>query len=552
MAFQARIFNQQQLGYVIHTSVENEGWQLYSKGAATGNGAAGGTTVVDAQRAEADDFFNGRYWILITSGSAIGQKKRVVDFVQSSGTFTLENNGFPAQIVSGVTYEVWKSAEPVVVVDSSSGETNCVDAIRVEENDYWIGYYLVPITGSHRGKIAQITDHVASTGTMTLGASFGSALAAGDVCLIRRFVEASDISAGVTQEYVARPGNRVKFSVGDGIVGPRAGTISFNTQLTPSNGTAADGTRAQLSAVGHLLVAAGLQETVGTTEVCTAGSTTTSIEITTGTWEQFAIGMMVVINNEVGFITAITDGAGGDDILTITPALSSAPTAGDLVIATRMYSKTTSGDVYGVTLEWEVDGVRNTMTGCKGNVTMNSGVAPTLSFSFNVDDWVREIEAAPYNATTAYTSAVPVLEMDRIAYLSTTKTNIAGFTATPGTAVAPRSVQGSSGINGRCGFQVTNYAAGGTWQELLDNTGDIDQEIRWLARTEKDLIVVMGNNNDYAGVRIPKAKHIELPTPGNADGLVQVPCVYQAQDAGSTTDGASAIVKVPDWCICLT
>ncbi len=71
-------------------------------GTATGNGAGGGTTVIDSLLAAyGDDYFIGGM-VEITSGAANGETKAVTDFAQATGTLTMA--AFTAQIVIGVTF----------------------------------------------------------------------------------------------------------------------------------------------------------------------------------------------------------------------------------------------------------------------------------------------------------------------------------------------------------------------------------------------------------------------------------------------------------------
>lgn len=549
-----RISAQKILAYAPHTTTSGEVWVCAALGTTTGAGAAGGTTLVDTNADSGGaDTYTGRYWVHITSGTNKDRWKRIVDD-NGSGTLTLENNGFPNQVASGVEYEIWQSPDPVVVVDSSSGETDMVDAVRVDEaNDFWNGYYAVPITGTHRGKIARVTDFVSATGTFTLAASFGSALAAGDVVLLRKFVEVSDESDGLTRGYEARRQNRVNLSEGDGIVTVRGGTFGFTTDVTASGSLAASGSAANKSALSGLLRAAGFAESLGTSVNVEAGSTTTSIVIATASWENFVIGQAVVYNGNMRYITAMADGGvGPSDTITVTPALPVAPTAGAVLYGVANYRKTTDGDVLGCVLEYEVDGERITMTGCKGNVALSDGPKLAAAWAFSVDHWTREIEAAPYNPGTAYTTAEAIQGADRRAWLSTVGVDIMGWTASLNTAVAARMTQGTNGVNGRKGYQVTGYAAGMTFQELLGSSGELDQDDRFGARTAKDVIIVHGSHGDAVGVRLPVARIIEDPKSADSDGLRMAPSVMRAQDASTTIDPAGTIIKVPDFMISLS
>src|SRR5689334_8455975 len=129
----ARLFNQQECRIASHTSVSGNTWQFVKKGTATSSGAADGTTLIDTNGDSGGaDTYNGLYWVKILSGTLTGQWSRVVDD-DGAGTLTFEDTGFSAQVASGVQYEIWLSPDPVVVVDSSSGETNMVDAGRAGE-----------------------------------------------------------------------------------------------------------------------------------------------------------------------------------------------------------------------------------------------------------------------------------------------------------------------------------------------------------------------------------------------------------------------------------
>lgn len=71
-------------------------------GTATGDGAGGGTTVIDSVLAAfGDDYFIGAT-VAITSGACDGESKTVTDFAQATGTLT--TSAFSAQIVTGVTF----------------------------------------------------------------------------------------------------------------------------------------------------------------------------------------------------------------------------------------------------------------------------------------------------------------------------------------------------------------------------------------------------------------------------------------------------------------
>lgn len=548
----ARVFSQQEFRVCNHTSVSGSTWQKVKSGTTTSAGSAGGTTLVDTNGDSGGaDTYTGRYWVRVLSGTLIGQWSRIIDD-DGSGTLTFEDTGFSAQVASAVQYEIWLSPDPVVVVDSSSGETDMVDAIRAESDDYWIGHWAIPITGTHRGKRARVSDFVSSTGTFTLAASFGSALAAGDVVLLRKFVEVSGFSDGTEETYTPRAMGRMNFAKGDGVVGPRGGTVSFAVQATANGTLSAAGSVAGKTVTGPLLRASGLEETIQTSTAVEAGSSTTAIKITTGSWENYAIGGMVIWNGNARFITGMTDGGGSADTITVSPPMPGTPAAADVLYGTRMYAKSADGDVDSCLIEWELDGIRHTYTGCMGNVTLNDGAVLEFAFQMNVDHYIREFKAAPYIAGAVYTASAAIKSSDRIAYLDTTATDIGGFTCSPNSVASPKMVQGSSGINGRAGFHLTNYNCGGTFREILSSSGDLDQELRWTARTAKSVAVIYGSHGNTLGVRMPVARLIQGPKPADEGGLVTVPNVLEAQDAGTAADGGGTLRKVPDFAIHLS
>jgi hypothetical protein len=261
---------------------------------------------------------------------------------------------------------------------------------------------------------------------------------------------------------------------------------------------------------------------------------------------------MVIYNGNPRIVTALTDGGAGVDTVTVSPALPVAPAAGGTLYASRMYQKSIDGDTNACGFDIEIDGIRYTATGCKGSVTLGSEPVPTLSFSFSVDHWIREYEPAPYSPATAYVTAKPILSSGMVAYIDAVAADIGGLTATPGSTMVAKGVQGAKGVNGRVGYHLSGYNCGATFREILLSGGELLRDATWLARTARSLIVFWGSHGSTFGLRIPVARLISDPTPSNANGLIDAPNVLEAQDAGSTTDGGGAYAKVPDFAFFLT
>ena len=550
-----RVWSQALFRVFPHTSVDGQQWQRIGYGVASGNGAAGGTTVVAASFSSGGaDAYNGRYWIEMVSGTCVGQWKRIVDD-DGSGTYTLENNGFSAQIDSGDRFAVWKSPEPVIVVDARQSSTSFSDDYRDEDDDFWEGYYVMPITGACRGEIVQISafDQTggAAEGLFTTGALTGT-IAAGDVCLVGKFVEVAIDSLPKGPTYVPRLTNRVNYSVGAGSLGGRDGEYAFTTRVHGSGSLAADDAEANPSALSPLFSAAGLEESIGTSAPISSGSSTTAILVDTAKWESTEIGQLVMHNGNVRRITAQTDGAASEDTITVSPPLPVAPTDGDTLYAMRQYRKSVDATtLYPCGIEVEVDGVRTIMTGCKGSLEITFGTPIEMAWSFSVDHWTTEYEDAPYNPGTAYTTQPDIMGKDMMAWADTTQIDIKGLTATVGREVTARMVTGAYGVNGRAGFHHMNYGCGATYREIMADSAELEAQNRFLARTQRAILVQCGAADNCLAFCMPAAGQIEDATHENGDGLLDAPNVLQAQDAGVGVDPDSTIVKVPDWVIAI-
>ena len=561
MAVGSRVWKQVLCRIFPHVSTDGEDWQKITTGTATSNGSAGGTTVISTGVISgAADAYNGRYWIEMRSGTCKGQWKRIVDD-DGAGTYTLENNGFSAQIDSGDEFAVWKSPEPVIVADGAGGgagltTTTLDDDYRDEDDDFWNGMYLMPITGTLRGQIKQITDFDktggAQEGLFTFGA-FTAAPAAGDVFLLGRFLEIEVSALPDQYEYIPRPMSRVNYSIADGSTGSRGGDFAFKTRVHGSGTLAAADAEANKSVLDPLFSAAGLEVSAGSSATIGAGSTTTAVKVLTGKWENFVIGQCVEYMGNIRRITAQTDGGAGVDTITVTPPFPSAPVSGQVLHACRTYKKSVDAvALYGCGIEIEIDGVRTIMTGCKGNLELIHGPAIEFSWSFSVDHWTIEYEDAPYNPWSAYSGVEQIQGRDMWAWIDTTQVDIKGFSAYVGREIAARSVGGRYGANSRAGFHHTGYMCGATFTEIMADGAELEAINDFTSRQYYALMVVYGAHADAVAVTIPVGRYTQYPVPKNGDGLVEATRVLQAQDANTSTNPDGTIIKIPDFAISLT
>jgi hypothetical protein len=555
-----RVANQVAFGYVPHTTVSGENWQLIAKGATADTSK---TAVSDAAITSGGaDAYNGKYYIRFTSGVNKGEWSRIVDD-DGSGAYTVQ--GFSTTTSAGDTFEIWKSPEPVVVAEGTPSTTTFSDDTRDEDDNFWVDYYAVPITGNLVGEIQKISafDKTggASEGLFTVASAFSQAPAAGDVILLRRFLEVGNVSNGCTFAYEPRRMNRVRFGRGDGQLTVKSGTFGFSTDLYASGATVSAGTNAKASPLSGLLTACGFEETIDSSSNINSSSTAGAVKLDSGSWENHSVGNAVVASGELRFITDLTDGGAGTDTVDVSPNLSFAPAASDIAHACRVYTPTTDAVTLGVVLDYDVDGVRTIMTGCKGNVTLNmSENKVAMEWSFNVDHWVRYNSSTtePYaSASGYYPSQVPVLSSDRVFYVdagSETKLDVSGLTASLNVETSARSVQGSSGINGRSGHNVVNLDPTLTFRELMGATDELLADNRFLQRDSLEVVLVLGGHENSAGIRIPVGRIIADPRPEDENGLVSTPSVVQAQDAGTATrtGATAAIVRVPNFALALS
>jgi hypothetical protein len=76
-----------------------------ANGTTTADGNAEGTTLIQTGRSEADRYFAGML-IKITNGACVNQKRLILSWVKTTGTFTISSAApFTAKIVAGTTFQ---------------------------------------------------------------------------------------------------------------------------------------------------------------------------------------------------------------------------------------------------------------------------------------------------------------------------------------------------------------------------------------------------------------------------------------------------------------
>jgi hypothetical protein len=113
---------------------------VVAAGAATANGAADGTTVIDAVNVSGlADKYN-FYWVHILTGACAGEYCQVLDD-DGAGALTLTGVGFSAQIVIGATFEVLPPVtadSPLTVLTGVSTTVFSIAGAYSWENARWV------------------------------------------------------------------------------------------------------------------------------------------------------------------------------------------------------------------------------------------------------------------------------------------------------------------------------------------------------------------------------------------------------------------------------
>lgn len=300
----------------------------------------------------------------VVSGAARGQWRMISDF--NGATIATVTPAFSPAPAAGDSLRLWVPPDPVVV--ATAGTTTSVTAVivttagrpgRDEANGFWNGnlsangdrFMLIGVGGQNANRAALITDWTSPT--FTVEANAFVAADDGDLFLIRKLARIYDFEfplPGASQPYLHRRFVAGDWDGRDGELGPRnAETFAFAQEVQRVAAAASGATDVEPPSEVHDLLA-GLWSYTGTAaSAVTAGSSTSAINITTGTRERFNHGTAILDGDSgaMAWIIGSTDGGVGDDILTVTPTLPSAPTAAETVFGSANYAYPTTPSTFG-------------------------------------------------------------------------------------------------------------------------------------------------------------------------------------------------------------
>jgi hypothetical protein len=289
------------------------------------------------------------------NGQQKGQRRVALAF--NAGTDTLTVAAWDGTAYDVTDFELWVIPTPFVVASGAGTAGNpgppvvpSVSAADVSgrpgraSTENWSGtgqpsrYCLLGLSGANVGRIALITGWAANNFTLE---AFGAwaAGATGDLYVPVKLLlqHGGEMALGdMTQLHLDREFVKGHQEQYEGTMGPRTGAISFALEVQGPTGVSSGATLAtRATEAGDVLDSMMTENRDGATAISGAGSTTTAITVTTATGTQadgrVRIGSAVLVDGEVAFVTAMVDGAGSADTMTVTPALGAAPVAGRAV-----------------------------------------------------------------------------------------------------------------------------------------------------------------------------------------------------------------------------
>lgn len=509
------------------------------------------------------------------NGTQKGQRRIIKAFNPGTDTATVDAwNGS----ADATVFELWVLPTPWVVAASAgaSGSPGPPTVVAVTSADTsgrpgrgasenWSGtgqpsrYALFCISGTNANRWALIEGW--SGGTFTLQA-FGAwaADSAGDLYVPLKMIHphGGEYPIGdFNQVYVERPTVRGHFEERGGVLAGRTSSISFGTEVQGPTGLASGATLAtRPTESGDMLDSIFAENRDGGTAVG-SGSTTTSIKVTTATGTQadgrFRIGSVVLINGEATVIRAMTDGAGGEDTWTVSPALSSAPASGAAVVGGVCYTPIYPETGHRTHGFWRLDGgtTWRNMYGALPNLKVEgftegeilrwmweyTGDGHYTMGGYNFGSFLYANERFPIG-----TRRIPRPGRNSIIKIDGTITHVKSFSLDYGFQLQPQTTV--TGQDQGAGQYVGKRATAGTMTVWMEDAS-------WIAKFEREtnieILVQSGNvSGDCFVWYVPAARLTTMPQSKDGMGL-QHEMAFRVLESGVTgNDGSGTIRSLAD------
>ena len=323
--------------------------------------------------------------------------------------------------------------------------------------------------------------------------------------------------------------------------------LGFSTWMR-GTGTAAGNATAALGKAdlveGQLLWNAFGGESLGTgTTVTGVGSTTTSIDgvDTSG----ISVGQAVMINGEVSVVAT-----NSTNTITLTRALSAAPSADDVIYASATYypvediTKTLQFQLKSGEDDWYK------LLGCQSVITfadLNTNQIPKINYDFSVASWSAETSASLDLDSYTKSNNPPIPGYASKLYVQDNGTTTINqvdtnsLTINPGLAI--EALMSVSGIQGMQGWRRQAIAP---TVEMQVNTWSDDYRDDFEAQTLKYIHYQIGSTaGSTVFIEIPAAYVSAMPQHVGVNSQHGVGVNFMAVESGSTfTDLARAAIKV--------
>lgn len=296
-------------------------------------------------------------------------------------------------------------------------------------------------------------------------------------------VPAEGIEHAFASRFVARDVQATSLGLkASGVVGPQGGSVKFKTGIPGLSTAGASTTLAVAQAwFEELLLACGFAKHADTGGIVTgSSSTTTSVDMTDSSG--ITVGSLVMINGEVRFVTA-----NAANTLTVTPALSSAPAASDVVYACVRYV-TSDADPGTITFVAKGDGYVYRFLGCKGTMKLTDDDAskrPMVEWDFQFDSFDTSEPSGTVPARVL-SNHIPSVVASPL-YWGSTKTVASAFSFDAGRELVAK--PSTVGAQGRAGWMIKDEKPVAGFKPYYSSSYKSDFE----AGTERSVLEQIGS-----------------------------------------------------------
>jgi hypothetical protein len=310
------------------------------------------------------------------------------------------------------------------------------------------------------------------------------------------------------------------------VMGAKSGKLAFKLEMKGSGTAAGSAVAAIASESSPFLEACLGTVTRGTGVLTGVGSTTTSIVVTSSS--NFSVGMLVSINGEARFVTAIPDGTH----LTVDHALSGAPLTGVTVYASSRFTRANTGHKSMAFVAIR-DGIEYTLLGCKGTVKLEGTTAKgtaVLHFELDVATWTATAKGSLPSTALAGVTAVkaPIVKGSPFALSGTTRL-ISGLDFDPGQSFVWQET--TEDADAKSGFELVDAQPKGSFKSYYNS----DQLSDFVAGNAKSIALTVGDQPTGWGIYVPALQYMSTALE-DANGLVMESLPFSVNDNGGAPE----------------